>query len=234
MIVKYAKRVARAALGLPPVVAEEELAYRRLSAMGFVPGAILDVGAYEGNWTRLARRVFLDVPVLMIEPQNSKAVYLSETCAELPGVRFVSAVLSGNPREAVKFYEMETGSSIFPENSNVARTVCTLTTDTLDNLAQEFDGPLFLKIDVQGAELDVLRGGTRTLSRSEIVQLEVAILPYNAGAPTFLQTVTYMDEHDFVPLDYSGFTRVNGRELVQVDILFVKRDSTLRKKSFIF
>ena len=39
-------------------VNSEEEAYRRLFHRGYRPASKVDVGAYEGNWTRLARCVF--------------------------------------------------------------------------------------------------------------------------------------------------------------------------------
>ena len=74
-------------------VAPEELAYRRLQTKGFQPTFMIDVGAYEGNWTRLARRVFGDVPTLMVEAQPSKRLGLETLCRELNDVRYVRALL---------------------------------------------------------------------------------------------------------------------------------------------
>lgn len=234
MLNKTVRNFIKAALGRQPFIGEEERAYRRLAAMGFNPSGIIDVGAYEGNWSRLARRIFPDAMLMMVEPQESKRALLEAACAELGGTSYISTLLGQHTGETVTFYEMETGSSIMPENSNVPRTEHTRTTRTLDEVGSEIPGPLFVKIDVQGAELQVLGGGCQTLKRCEIVQLEVAMLPYNNGAPTFLETISYMDQRGFVPLDYSGFTRPNGRDLVQVDILFTKRESSLRSRFFMF
>jgi FkbM family methyltransferase len=203
----------------------EEEAYQRIRAKGFEPAGIIDVGAYHGDWTKLVRRVF-DAPVLMVEAQRDKASRLEMMCDA--NVSFASCVLGSEAGKEVTFYEMETGSSFFPENSNAPRSSHTYVTQTLDNIAGGMAGPLFLKIDVQGAELEVLKGGQDTLSRCELVQLEVALLPYNKGAPTFLEVVTFMDERGYVPLDVSGFSRPNLVDLVQIDLLFARKESALR------
>ncbi len=222
------KRLINKVLGRAPYIPPEEAAYRRLSAKGFRPAGIIDVGAYEGHWTRLANRVFPSVPCLMVEAQTAKNPFLEAVCKDIPLTRFCSTVLAATSGEQVTFYEMETGSSILPEQSNIARTQTVLTTRTLDEVAKDIPNPFFLKIDVQGAELKILEGGQKTLARSEVVQMEVALLPYNQGAPIFLDVISYMDNLDWVPLDISGFSRPNGVDLVQVDIIFVKRDSPLR------
>ena len=157
----------------------EEEAYQRIVAKGFKPAGIIDVGAYKGDWTKLVRRLF-GAPVLMVEAQLSKRSRLQAMCGN--GIRLASNVLAANAGEEVTFYEMETGSSYFPERSNAPRSQITYVTDTLDNVAAGMNGPLFLKIDTQGAELEVLKGGKETLDRCEVVQLEVALLPEQAEA----------------------------------------------------
>jgi FkbM family methyltransferase len=221
-------------LGRKPYVSPEMAAYRRLTARGYRPAGIIDVGAYQGEWTRLARSIFGAVPCLMVEAQPEKALFLDKVCADLPGVSRQSALLSAQAGERITFYEMETGSSFLPEQSNVSRIERELLSTTLDEIASHVRGPLFLKIDVQGAEIQVLEGGGQTLARSDLVQLEVAMLPYNEGAPTMLEVLRYMDERGFVPFDLSGWSRPNGIDLVQVDLLFVQRSSSFRQTFFEF
>ena len=204
----------------------EEEAYARLRQKGFCPAGIIDVGAYQGEWTKLVRRIFAGVPILMVEAQQSKKVRLEALCGN--GVCLASEVLGAEAGRAVTFYEMETGSSYFEEQSNAPRKASTYITETLDKVAAGLTGPLFLKIDVQGAELEVLKGGEETLKQCELIQLEAALLPYNKGAPTFFEVLSYMNDRDFVPLEVSGFSRPNGVDLVQIDMLFVRRDSSLR------
>lgn len=213
-------------------VPPEEEAYRRLAKKGFTPGSIIDVGAYEGNWTRMARRLF-DAPVLMVEAQEAKRSQLEAVANDLGAVDIHIAPLS-DKIETVRFFEMETGSSLMPERSNVERTERTLQTNTLDTITGDMPAPIFLKIDTQGAELKVLSGGQETLARCGAVQLEVALLAYNEGAPQFREVIDFMDERGFVPFDFSGYSRPNGIDLVQVDIIFVPRDSKLRPDRFEF
>lgn len=222
------KQSIRQFVGLKPYMGSEELTYRRLVEKKFKPDGIIDVGAYQGEWTRLARRVFPDVPVIMVEAQESKRLMLEQVCAELPSTTYASEVLAATSGETVDFFEMETGSSIYSEQSNVARTTKQLCTKTLDEVANFFVGTnLFLKVDVQGAELQVLAGGCETLKRCAVIQLEVAMLAYNQGAPTILEVLQYMDDRDFVPFDISGESRPMGH-LVQIDMLFTPRTSALR------
>lgn len=49
--------------GRSPLNSEAE-AYARLARRGYSPGSIIDVGAYRGDWTKLARSIFPDPPNL--------------------------------------------------------------------------------------------------------------------------------------------------------------------------
>jgi len=222
------KRSLSRLMGAQSSFPDEQAAYRRLVSKGWQPAGIIDVGAYQGAWTRMVRELFPKVPVLMVEAQKGKAARLEALCSELGSVRLASAVLGSERGKEVTFYEMETGSSYFPERSNAPRTATTYLTRTLDEVAASFEGPLFLKIDVQGAELEVLGGGAKTLEASEVVQLEVPFVSYNEGAPSLLDVMSFMAERDFVPIDVSGFSRPNGVDLVQADFIFVRRSSQLR------
>lgn len=219
---------------------EEREAYERLHGRGFRPGYIIDVGAHEGNWTVGARQVFGDVPTLMVEPQEADQHGLRALCAQLPRTSLANHVLAARPGETVTFYQLvhddkggsSSGSSLKPERSDVPRKEIQFVTETLDRLAEPRDD-IFLKIDAQGGELDILRGGEATLKRCALVQLEVAIMQYNEGAPTMLEVLAYMDSRGFAPIDISGQTRLQGH-LVQIDMIFAPAGSPLRKDYFQF
>jgi hypothetical protein len=103
--------------------------------------------------------------------------------------------------------------------------------DTLDSLIDSaaLQAPLLLKLDVQGFELEVLKGGRRTLKLSEVVIMEVSLLPYNDGAPSFADVVGFMNEEGFVAFDFCGqFRRESDHALFQTDVVFVRRESNLR------
>lgn len=106
-----------------------------------------------------------------------------------------------------------------------ARYVAEETVDvaTLDDLARPHvrdESVVFTKIDVQGFELQVLAGGSATLARSSMVQLEMSLLPLYETAPTHRDLVEFMDEHGFYLVGLEpGITTPTGL-LLQVDGLF--------------
>ncbi len=214
----------------------EETTYQRLAEMGFAPDGYIDVGAYHGNWTRLANRLLGTRPTLMVEGQAALLPALEAFAATRDDLAVAGGVLSATSGEEVSFYEMGTGSSIFAEASNAPRERTTTTTRTLDEVAAKFLDTVsapFLKIDVQGAELNVLAGGSKVLDKASLVQLEVAMLPYNQGAPLMPDVVAWMAQRGWLPTEISGFSRPSG-PLVQIDLLFARADSPLRPREFRF
>lgn len=80
-------------------------------------------------------------------------------------------------------------------------------THRLDDLVEECD---FLKMDVQGAELDVLRNARSILKRALIVWLEVEFLPLYRGQPLFSDVDAFLRQQgfQFLAFDYFGTRRL--------------------------
>jgi FkbM family methyltransferase len=171
----------------------------------------------------------------MIEARSEMNGALSQISQNNTDTEYVIALLGPSVRSEVPFHIQGSGSSIYPERSDTERSVLTFSMTTLDSVVpSSLLHPLFLKLDVQGAELDILRGGSATLGKAEVVQLEMPLLPFNEGAPTSSEVVSFMDNRGFAMYDISGFVRPYGKHLVQIDAIFVRKDSKLRPDKFQF
>jgi len=205
------------------------LSLRNLARLGFHPRFVVDVGAYEGHWTALCKTYFPEADVLMVEAQPSKAATLSAFAAQYGGqVTTEIALLGPVDGLSVSFHEMETGSSVLAENSPAARSTSQRTTVALDGLlrsrSQRVD---YLKLDVQGYELEVLKGAPKALAEAEFVLMETSLMPVNQGCPTFAEVVGFMDSQGFRVFDLCDQGRRRDGVLWQVDLLFMKRSSSL-------
>jgi hypothetical protein len=90
-------------------------------------------------------------------------------------------------------------------------------------------GPFLLKVDVQGAELDVLRGARRVLDEGAAVILEVSFFRFMEGAPDIAEVIAWMKGAGYAAYDvFGGHFRPADGALAQLDILFVPEHSPLR------
>lgn len=84
-----------------------------------------------------------------------------------------------------------------------------VTTRRLDDI-EEIHACDFLKIDVQGGELDVLEGAVRTLSGTAVVEMEVEFVPLYESQPLFAELDGFMRRNGFL---LHKLVDVSGRPL---------------------
>ena len=199
---------------------------------GFSPRTIVDVGANVGNWSRMAHFVFPQAQIFMLDADRENEGRLQAACADIGNKsEYAITLLGAQDKDAVTFYKMGFGSSVLPELTSFPRNQMTLAMETLDGFLErrEFEQPVLLKLDVQGFELEVLRGALGTLRQAELVLLEVSLLPYNDGAPLFAEVVAFMGQNGFAAFDFCGQARrQTDHALFQTDMAFVREESPLR------
>ena len=152
----------------------------------------------------------------------------------------MSALLSDQVR-LVTWFSKGTGSSYFKEQTQHFTDVegVKRTTATLDSIVDRYgQGARFqyIKIDAQGAEIDILKGGNKTLSSAEYIQLELPFGgEYNRNAPTFADYIKYMDGIGFTPVAECEQHQLrspssHGNWLVfQIDFIFAKKNNAYIK-----
>ena len=200
-------------------------------ANGFAPRLIVDVGAYVGDWSRMAARVFPMADIVMIDANLHRKPDLERAQYEIGSrSRYAMALLGPEPRESSTFYELESGSSVLPELTGAQAKPVELPMVPLDSLISSAEQPVLIKLDVQGFELEVLRGAQQLLRKTEVAILETALLPYNENAPLFSEVVAYMSAAGFVVYDFCGqWRRQSDQALFQTDVAFVRVDNALRQ-----
>lgn len=206
------------------------LSLKYLRDWGYCPKTIIDVGAYHGEWTQMVKKVFPTAKVLMVEPQENKKEILEFVCKSYKNEVFLeTALLGASEGKEVHFIEMETGSSVFEENNTYAsKNKVTKKTTTLDKIVEtsnDWEKIDFLKLDVQGYELEVLAGATACLKSCDFVLMEASLIPVNTGCPLIADVIRFMDEKNFRLLDFCSQTRRRDKALWQTDLLFIRSDS---------
>jgi hypothetical protein len=121
-----------------------------------------------------------------------------------------------------------TGSSVLNERSPLERHIENRKTRRLDSIITDLVGPTLLKIDTQGYELEVLKGGLTILPLIDAIILEVAIIEINEGAPLLDEVLVYLKDIGFVTFDIVELhRRPLDKALNQIDILFIRENSSL-------
>lgn len=193
-----------------------------LEDAGFCIEMVYDIGANKGRWTRDMSKVLPNSKFVMFEANESHRKYLVKR--KFP---FFIEVLSKSEEEAKFFSIGGTGDSLYLEKTihysdNDYKIVKTRTLDSLA-AANGLKKPNFIKLDVQGAELDILEGAQKTLGECYLIYMECPVTEYNINAPSFDDYIKFMNGINFVPLQILEQHLIDS-ELVQFDILFIKRD----------
>ncbi len=210
-------------------VPDMQWSLENLYANGFRPKNIIDIGAYQGEWTKETMHIFPASNYLMVEANPEKENRLRQMKSDR--VDYEICLLGNDIKEKAKFYVNETVSSALPESEKSNQDFVEIPMYRLDDLLKnknmnEVD---FLKLDVQGFELEVLKGAAETLKQAEVVLMEVSLIEINKGAPLLYEVIAFMKLHHFSAYDIcSLIRRPFDLALWQTDIIFVRENSVLR------
>lgn len=183
---------------------------------------VFDVGANKGRWTREHKRLIPDAQFFMFEANSQHEGKLRKI-----GDRYFLGVLSADGLPA-DFYRINgTGDSLYIEKTEHygVESKVRVNTRTLGQLCidENLPKPDFIKLDVQGAELDILQGAGSLLQECSLVLMECPIVEYNEGAPSFSQYIDFMKARDFHPIAMPE-QHTRGGQLLQIDVVFIRGD----------
>jgi FkbM family methyltransferase len=204
---------------------------RQLARLGFKPQTVIDVGvAYE---TPELYQEFRDANILLIEPLAEFEPFLRKICATYKAQYVLAAAGETTGTAVLNVHPDKYGSSLLkeiegPRVDGIPREVPVVTIDQVCS-KKNLKGPYLIKVDVQGAELQVLAGASRTLQETEAVLLEVSLLGMFIGGPQLYDVVSRMKQLGFVVYDVWGFQyRPFDNALSHVDVVFVREDGPFR------
>jgi len=197
--------------------------YNRVKKSGLPCSVIYDIGAYHGDFSIALRNIFQKSKFYMFEADSKKEKFLKET-----GLPYYIALLSNTSGQKYFYSNNSSGDSYYKETTKFYQntTPTVINAVTLDNLvdAQSLPTPDIIKVDTQGSELDILKGGLKTILNSTLIHLECPIIMYNQGSPSLHEIVSFMATLNFIPSDiFECHTGIDG--LIQVDIAFLKAES---------
>lgn len=199
-----------------------------LRDQGYEPATMLDVGANVGGFTESFLQVFPDCVPILVEPNP----YCEADLAKLGFERHMVAA-SDEAGVAELFLSKDwlqsTGVSLYREDTHYFSDEKVLKHATpkvrIDDLfaGRRFD---FVKIDTQGAEVDVLKGGATVLAEADYILLEVSMVEYNIGgakAEDVFAQLESMGFHCSEVVEFHRLDDVRENGLLQIDVLFERR-----------
>lgn len=186
---------------------------------------ILEIGALplgENEGFHFLLKVFPGSRIIAFEVDNALCENLNKKAQ--PGLKYYPVAL-GRTEENRRFYQTmhPMCSSLYRPNEKlldrynnleVARlkSVDTLDTVSLDNFVSNHDiGSVdFIKIDIQGAELEVFEGGVSTLENTLAIVSEVEFVPLYEDQPLFGDVCAFLARQG---IGFHKFVGLSGRTL---------------------
>ncbi len=196
---------------------------------------ILDIGANVGDFAYTIRPLFPSAQIYSFEPLPD---CFQQMLVHLQGVdRFTAFNLAlGDQSGELQFQRSshspsssfltmaETHTLAFPASSGSQSVKVRI--ERLDNLGAQLTliEPILVKIDVQGYEAHVLRGGQQTIRRASAIVVETSFEPLYQNQPLFPEVSRVLTDWGFTYLGrLDQFCDPHDNRPLQQDSLFVRR-----------
>lgn len=191
---------------------------------------VLDVGANRGQYAAHVRGVRPDVSVHSFEPLPAPFAFLAQAAAADPRWHAHNVALGRTAAvQRMTISRNDESSSLLPMHAALTSAApqteavgeIDVEVRTLDSFGDAIGHNLFLKVDAQGYEAEVIGGARAMLDRALYVQLEVSLTPLYDGAPRPFEILKTMDDagfaiHTLTPV----FSDPRSARLMQADVLF--------------
>ena len=196
---------------------------------------VVDIGANRGQFAQRLRSTGYTGKILSVDPLPDEHAHLEHISRDDPDWQIAPRIALGDHEGEITLYryaDSSLSSALKPVGNdagfNDAVEVPTRLT-TLDALMAgnlvEGSHP-FIKIDVQGLEMQVIAGGGETLSKASGVSIELALRRIYEGEPGYLEVLSALDSVGLVPVFFSHVTsKRRMRPEFQMDAVLLRKQS---------
>jgi len=192
---------------------------------------IYDIGANVGTWSLLAKALIPNARIEAFEPlPKHQAEFLRNFTGSTDVTLHPIAVGSNNATETFHVTDFSDASSLLQPNeaSRLHFGVCEaeqfpLPVFRLDDYRpqKELAWPDLIKLDIQGFELEALRGAPQCLASAKAVIAEVSFIEYYEGQCLFHDLVAHLARFGLF-VGAFGINTPTGKLVKQTDVLFMR------------
>ena len=200
--------------------------FERLVSQGVEINSVLDVGAAHGHFSGYLTRFYPNAEIVAVECNPRDSYFLArhhdwEVHYKCLGIEPCQKTFYVDKNSVIGG-----GSSFYKENTEYFSDAIEETMD-ITTLDHEFPDRAFdfIKIDTQGSELDIMKGGKNVIARANWLLLELSFQPYNKDAPLIDEVLDYTRSWGWKMYDTLGPTdggHCFANQKVQVDVLLHK------------
>jgi FkbM family methyltransferase len=197
------------------------------------PRTILDVGANRGQFALFALRRFPRARLICFEPLAEPAAVLRRVVADHPGVEVHEVALSAiSGVQSMHLTRKDDSSSLLPVTERQEAAFSgSAEVGRVDVSVRRLDDcvdpatvarPCLLKIDVQGTELDVLRGGRGVLTCVDEAIVECSFVELYAGQALADDVIGELRAQGFRLRGFATPTYAPDGSPLQADLVFAR------------
>jgi FkbM family methyltransferase len=200
---------------------------------------VFDVGANIGQYAKLLRELGYSGRIVSFEPLSSaysqlKAVSKKEPLWEIAPQTAIGNQegeivinIAGNSYSSSALPMLDAHLESAPESAYSGSETVKLS--RLDTLAKDYikseTKSIFLKIDVQGLEKQVIEGATAILPLVKGIKLELSLVPLYEGQVLFKEMIDIVEKLGYELYGIEpGFTAEKTGRMLQMDGIFFKPD----------
>ena len=194
---------------------------------------VVDVGANRGQFALVARKLFPDAFIHSFEPLDEPAKIFEALFARDNNIKLHRfAIGSESTSMTIHVSEQDDSSSLLPIGKNQSKLFphtgeCETRITSVLPLSEvikvnDISNKAFLKIDVQGYELEVLKGCKGVLDKLLYIFLEFSFIELYDGQAFASEVIDYLQKNSYVVNGVYNICYNQNGEAVQGDFLFKK------------
>jgi FkbM family methyltransferase len=203
---------------------------QRVKALGVGPATIFDIGVAYGTPDLYAE--FRGAKFFLIDPVPDSLPYMRKWAKRLNASIHNIALGETDGELEIGVPDDIRGSTLYNQTEpSTSIEKISIPMRRFDSVFRPADlaAPCLVKLDVQGAELSVLRGMGVLLQNIELLIIEVSsIVTLDGHAAHMFDVIDYLRQNDFTIYDVCGLgRRPLDNALAQLDLVFCKKTSRL-------